>query len=202
MRLILLYLLCLTHCALANPHVEIAPTKQYSAGPYGFSASKVTVDGIDLGYVEKDTGPQSFGPELLVYYACDLSKPNEDFDGFCSEWKVFNIKTHQRSALKIPRFDSFTSIPNFVWPYVAYVETGEASNAKTRNVFCTVYDYQKRQVIKRIKVTVSEDTFATDYPGMFLKPDIATIGQKHFIRFYLDGAGDSPICAVSVTSKK
>ena len=188
---------------LAGPVVKLSPPKQYSAGPYDFSASSATVDGINLGYVEYGLGVQKFGPDMLTYLACDLSTPNEEMDGVCNTWKIYNFKTHKTVALKLPKFDSRTSTPRFIWPYVAYVDTGSSSNAEKRVVICQVYDFIKQRLIRHVKVNVSEDVFATDFPGMFLMPEVDVKHNLSTLKYFVDSGSESiPLCEIQIPTTR
>jgi len=184
---------------LADPVVKLSPPKQYSAGPYDFSASSATVDGVKLGYVEYGLGVQKFGPDMLTYLACDLSTPTEEMDGVCNTWKIYHLKTHKTVPLKIPRFDGRTSTPRFIWPYVAYVDTGSPSNVEKRVVLCQVYDFTKQRLMRRIKVNVSEDVFATDFPGMFLMPEVDVKHNFFILKYFVDsGSQSTPLCEIQI----
>lgn len=185
--------------AFADPEVKLSPPKQYSAGPYDFSASYATVDGIKLGYIEYGLGVQKFGPDLLTYLSCDLSMPTEEVDGVCNTWKIYNIKSQKIQLTKLPGFNSLTSTPRFIWPFVAYVDTGSPSNNEKRTIFCMVYDFQKQRLIRRIKANVSEDVFATDFPGMFLMPEVDVKHKQYMLKYFVDSTTQkTPLCEMHI----
>lgn len=92
--------------------------------------------------------------------------------------------------LRLPGFESFWSVPAFSWPYVAYVEilAPDAAQSK-RPIYCVVFNYEKKKIVRRERQWVSEDTFATDFPEMFMQPQAARKSGHMVFSFTLDEAG-------------
>lgn len=185
--------------ANANQDVAVSPESEFSAGPYSFSASPISIEGSDLGYVSSGYKPQPFSKRYWVYLSCVITHEDAEIDGDCTQWKLFESKTRKISDLKLPGFESFWSVPTFSWPYVAYVQVGKHNNQDQQPIYCVVFDYRKKSIVRRQKQLIPQDSFATDFPHMFTPPEVGKENGHTFFKFGLDDAGyPKNICELRV----
>ena len=179
--------------------INIGPATAYSAGPYSFFANPIAFDGRELGYAWSDYKPQKFSKKTWVYLSCNITHEAVDFDGDCTQWKIFDSRTRKARNLELPEFESFLSVPAFSWPFVAYVQIGKLSNQNQRAVYCVVFDYQKKSIVRRQKQLVSQASFGTDFPHMFTAPSVEKkYGHLYFVFGFDDAGNQRDICTLSV----
>lgn len=202
MRLIstlLASILLMQAAAHAEQGITVGSAVEYFAGPYSFFASPVSFDGSKLGYASSDYKPQSFSKNYWVYLSCVITPENPEFDGECTQWKLFDSRTRKTKELKLPGFENFWSVPAFSWPYVAYVQVGKHTNQDQEPIYCVVFDYQKKSIVRRQKQMISHNSFATDFPHMFTPPAVGKKNGHTFFAFGFDDAGNQrTICDLRV----
>lgn len=149
---------------------QLGESTEYSAGPYTFLASPISFRGRSLGYAEAGHKLQRFSGRYWVFEACAMNA-DEPGMGACGDWKVLHVASGKLSALRLPQFDSFWSVPAFAWPYVAYMQVNMPSSPQNSQVvYCAVWNFQTKRIVSRKKQVVPEDFFAIDFPGLFARP--------------------------------
>jgi hypothetical protein len=80
-------------------------------------------------------------------------------------------------------------------PYIAYVQVGKLAASDQQTVYCALFDYRRKSMVHRQKVVVSQNSFATDFPGLFTPPEVAKKnGRTHFAFGFADGSNIRTIC--------
>lgn len=174
MKTIVLMFFSLCLCASAQADYIFGKKLRVQNDVLDFVASELFIDGKFVGYVENNEPPIKFSSNYYVYASCPTDNATGKPDGYCTEWMIFDVNRKTASAITLPGL-TFSSIPSFHWPYVAYVKVPQAITQEDfKNGFvkvsCVAIEWTTRNVVVQNEAKVNVGHFETDAPGSFLPP--------------------------------
>jgi len=146
-----------------------------------FEVVELSIDRKFAGFIPADSTPLAFSDRFLVYRSCRIDKSTMTPEDSCTSWNIYDTTTKSRRPLTLPGL-TFSSVPSFSWPYIAYVKVPkQISEADFRrglvDVSCVVIELPSKRVVVQQSVKVNVGHFETDAPGSFLPPQFAQTGS-------------------------
>lgn len=174
MRIVILLLFSFCLCGSAYAEYNFGKKLRVQNDALDFVASELFIDRKFVGYVYNNEPPIKFSKNYYVYASCPTDEATGKPDGYCTEWMIYDVNRKAASAIILPGL-TFSSIPSFHWPYVAYVKvpqtiTQENFKNGAVKVSCVVIEWATQKVAIQNDVMVNVGHFETDAPGSFLPP--------------------------------
>lgn len=161
-------------CGNAQAEYHFGKKYQVKNDALEFETRELFIDGKFVGYVYDEVAPTKFSNDFYVYASCPTDKTTTKPDGYCINWKIYDIRKKVVSDISLPGL-GFFSEPSFYWPYVAYVQvpkkiTNEDFQRGLVKVSCIIVEWTKKKLVAQKDVLVNVGHFETDAPGSFHPP--------------------------------
>lgn len=139
-----------------------------------FEVVELSIDRKFSGFIPADSTPSAFSDRFLVYRSCRIDKSTMTPEDSCTSWNIYDATTKSRRPLTLPGL-TFSSVPSFSWPYIAYVKVPKKiSDVDFRrglvDVSCVAIEWPSKRIVAQQAVKVNVGHFETDAPGSFLPP--------------------------------
>jgi hypothetical protein len=165
-----------------------------------FEVIELSLGNQFAGFIPADSKPMAFSGRFLVYRSCRIDRSTMTPEDSCTSWNIYDAVAKSRRPLTLPGL-TFSSVPSFSWPYIAYVKVPEKiGKADFRrglvDVACVVIEWPSRRIVAQQAVKVNVGHFETDAPGSFHPPRfVVTDGVLRVTCSEYNGKDDGRIIA-------